>query len=112
MARAFLRASVFYQLFYYIPVHQRLTAEKVNLKIGAASGIFNKEIQSSFSHLKAHKRSVSMVFALAGETVRAVEITCVCHMQTQRFDNISASFFKSTGNFGEGVRRIKFALIL
>ena len=63
------RARVLHKTLYHVPVHKRLTSEKVNLKVSACARIFNKKIKRSLSDLKGHKRAVSVVFALAREAV-------------------------------------------
>ena len=63
------RAGVLHKALYYVPVHKRLAAKKVNLKVSACARIFNKKIKRSLSDLKGHKRTVAVVLALAREAV-------------------------------------------
>ena len=46
-----LLSSVSYQIFYHLPVHQRLPAEEIYFQIATASGVFDQEIQCFLSDL-------------------------------------------------------------
>ncbi|MPN28483.1 hypothetical protein SDC9_175925 [bioreactor metagenome] len=41
VVNGFLCAGIGNELFYHIPVHQRLAAKKINFQIGARAGVFN-----------------------------------------------------------------------
>ena len=70
-----------------LPVHQRLPAEEVNLKVDSAAGMGDQEFERLTSHLKTHQCPLAVVFSLAGEAVVAVEVAGVGHVQAQRLDN-------------------------
>ena len=50
----FLGAAVFNQTLYYVPVHQRFSAEKVYFQMLSVAGIGNEEIKGFLSYLIAH----------------------------------------------------------
>ena len=58
-----------YQIFYYLPVHQRFASEEIHLQISSVSGICNQEIQSLFSHLIAHQSPAAMVLSFLSKTI-------------------------------------------
>ena len=70
-----------------LEVHQRLTAKEVNLQIVAVAGIFNQKIQSALADLKGHDRAVTVVLALAGKAVGAIEVAGVGDVEAQRLDD-------------------------
>ena len=73
LARLFFNAArIGDKTLYHVEVHQRLAAEKVDLKIAPFARIGYKKIQSLLSHLKAHHRALAVVFSLTGKAVRAV----------------------------------------
>ena len=79
-------------LLYHVEVHQRLTAEEVDLKIHTAAGVLYKKIYSAFSHLKAHQRAFAVVLPLACKAVLAIEVAGVRDMQAERLDHGVALF--------------------
>ena len=83
--KLFLFPSIFHQIFYYLPVHQRFAAEKVYLQIPSASGISNQEIQCFFPHFKTHQSSSSMILAFFCKAVLTGKITIMCNMKAQSF---------------------------
>ena len=103
----FHTAGILHQLLHHVPVHQRLTAEEVHLQIGAAAGVIHQKVQSLLANLKAHQRTVSMVFSLAGEAVGAVQVAGVRHMQAQRLHHIAGALLERAGHVREGVGGIE-----
>ena len=108
----FHTAGILHQLLHHVPVHQRLTAEEVHLQIGAAAGVIHQKVQSLLANLKAHQRTVSMVFSLAGEAVGAVQVAGVRHMQAQRLHHIAGTLLERTGHVCEGVGGIELPGLL
>ena len=88
-----LLASVNDQLLADFPVHQRLSAEEVDIKILMITGILDQEIDSALAGLVAHKTSLAMEVALTGEAVGAIEIAGVGYMQAEGLQCV-ASFLK------------------
>ena len=90
--KLFLLSSIFHQIFYHLPVHQRLAAKKIHLQVSSGAGIGNQKIQGLFSNLKGHQGSSSMIFSLLRKTVAAGKITVMGNMQTKCFYNRTAVF--------------------
>ena len=82
-----LLSAVSHQVFHHLPVHQRLTAEKVHLQISSVAGIGNQEIQRLLAYLKTHQRSAAMVLAFLRKAVFTGQITVMGNVQTERLDN-------------------------
>ena len=92
--KLFLLSSVSDQIFYNLPVHQRLAAKKIHLQVSSGAGIGNQKIQGLFSNLKGHQGSSSMVFSLLRKTVVAGKIAVMGNVQAKRFYNRTAVFGK------------------
>ena len=75
-----LLSAIRNQILHNLPVHQRLTAEKVHLKIPSVAGIGNQKIQSLLSHLKAHQLPATVILALLRKTVATGKITVMGNM--------------------------------
>ena len=80
-----LLAAICYQVFYNLPVHKRLAAEKVNLQIVPGARIGDKEIQCLLAHLKRHKGTSSVIFPFFCKAVAAGKITVMCNVQAEGF---------------------------
>src|SRR5699024_1512383 len=91
--KLFLFSSIFYQTFYHVPIHERLTAEEIYFQIYPVSGIGDKKIQSLFSHLIGHQSSSAVVLSLLCKAVPAGKITVMGNVKTQCF-YYCLSFFK------------------
>ena len=78
-----LGTSVFHKLFYNVPVHKRLAAEEINLKVDAVSGVCDQEIQCLLSDLKAHEGAASMVLAFLCEAVLAGKVAVMGNMKAE-----------------------------
>ena len=88
-----LNASrVSHKLLYHLPVHKRLAAEEVNLKVASCARIGNQEVKRLLAHLKAHHCAVALIFALTGKAIRAVKITGMSHVQAERLNDIAVVF--------------------
>ncbi len=85
----FLFPCVGNNLLHNLPVHQRFPAEKVNLQISAAAGMCNQEVNRLFPDLKRHQCTLPLIFPLAGEAVRAVQVAGVRNMQAKGFYHIA-----------------------
>ena len=81
----FKASAVFHKVLYHLPVHQRLTAKEIHLKIHAVSGICNQKIQCLFPYLKAHKSPSSVIFPFLRKAVFACQIAVVGNMETKCF---------------------------
>ena len=75
------------QLLHDFPVHERLPAEKVDLKVPSQTGILHKEIKRLLPRLQRHESPSPVVFSFLRKAVSAGEITVVGDMQTERFDD-------------------------
>ena len=69
-------------------------AEEVHLQIGPGAGILNQEVQRLLAHLEAHERPLTVVLALAGEAVLAVEVAGVGHVEAQCLYHVAGALFK------------------
>ena len=83
VVRLFQASSISYQILNHLPVHQRLSAKKVHLKIHPVTGIGNQEIQGLLSHFKAHQRPSAVVFSLFCEAVPACKVAVMGNMQAK-----------------------------
>ena len=81
----FLLSSVFYKVFYDLPVHQRFSAEKIHFQIPSGPGICNQKVKRLFADLIAHERAASVVLSLFRKTVPAGKVAVMRNMQAQRF---------------------------
>ena len=90
----FNAACVFNKLLYDIKIHQRLTPEKVNLKVAARTGVFNQKIQRAFTDIKAHQCAFAVVFPLACKAIGAIEIAGMRNMQAQSLNNAGCCGFQ------------------
>ena len=77
----FNRTSILYNLLYDVKVHQRFTAEEIDFQVLAFAAVFNKEVNRSFAHFKAHKSALAVVFTLARKAILTVEVTGVSNVQ-------------------------------
>lgn len=107
--RLFHASCIGHKPFYHIPIHQRLAAEEVHLKVAAAAGVFHQEIQRPPSYLEAHHRPLTVVFTLAGEAVGAIEIAGVSHMEAKGLHHVPGAFLEGAGQGGKVIRRIELA---
>ena len=80
VTRAFLLPGIVYQFLDHLPVHQGLSAEKVNFQVGPAAGVIHEKIKSLLSDIERHKRPVAVVFSLACKAVGAVQVTGMGYM--------------------------------
>ena len=85
--------AVGYQVFYHLPVHQRLAAEEIHLKIHPAAGIGNQKIQGLFPHFKAHQGASAVIFPFLRKAVAAGKVAVMGNMQAQGLDH-GLTFFK------------------
>ena len=96
------------QLLADFEVHQRLTAEEIDLQIAAGAGVFDQKVQSALAGLKAHQAGLAVELALRGKAVAAVQVAGVGHMQAERLDHIG-TVFKVKGVVGVGIGRKQLA---
>ena len=66
-----LGTTVLNKLFYNVPVHERFSAEEIDLQISSVSGVCNQEIQSLLADLKAHQGTTTVVLALLRKAITA-----------------------------------------
>ena len=79
----FLLSSVSHQIFYYLPVHQRLAPEEINFQIPSASGICDQKVQRPLSHLITHQCPATVILSFFRKTIFAGKVTIVGDMQAQ-----------------------------
>ena len=91
------------QLLHHIKVHQRFTTEEVHLQVSAALGIGNQKIQCLLADFKAHHGAVTVIVALAGKAVAAVQVAGMCHVQAQRLDHAAGASFQLAGHGSESI---------
>ena len=96
------------QLLADLKVHQRLTAEEIDLQIAAGAGVFDQKVQRALAGLKAHQAGLAVELALRGKAVAAVQVAGVGHMQAERLDHIG-TVFKVKGVVGVGIGRKQLA---
>ena len=65
----FYASCILHELFYNIKIHKRLAAEKINLKVAACARIFYQKVKCTFAYLKAHQRTLAVIFALACKAI-------------------------------------------
>ena len=83
----FLFPSVCNQIFDNLPVHQRLSAEEIDLQVVTVAGIGDQEIKRLPANLKTHQRTAAMVLSLFCETVLTGKVAVVRDVQAQCFHN-------------------------
>ena len=77
----FLHASgISHQTLDHVPVHQRLAAKEIHLQVPPAAGVIHEKVQSPPAHLEAHQRPITVILALAGKAVPAVEVAGMGHV--------------------------------
>ena len=96
------------QLLADLEVHQRLTAEEIDLQIAAGAGVFDQKVQRALAGLKAHQTGLAVELALRGKAVAAVQVAGVGHMQAERLDHIG-TVFKVKGVVSVGIGRKQLA---
>ena len=92
-----------HQILHHLEVHQRFSAEEVHLQVFPGAGIFHQEIQRPLANLKGHHCPLPVVFALAGKTVRTVQIAGMGHMKAQGLHHPGGFLFQLSGHGGESV---------
>ena len=97
-------------LFDHLKVHQRLSAEEVDLEVPSRARVLYQKVDSLFSYLKAHQRPVAVILALTREAVFAVEVAGVRDVQAQRLDHGVASL-EVKGEVGVIVRGKELTLV-
>ena len=100
------------QLLHRIKIHQRLTAEEIDLQVSPGAGMRDQKIQRLSADLRAHDGAFAVIPALAGKAVAAVQIAGVRHVQAERLDDIAAFLFKASGHRLKAVRRKELACVL
>ena len=85
--KLFLLSAVFYQVFYNLPVHQRLAAKEIHFQVSSGTGIGDQEIKSFLSDFIGHQGSSAMIFSLFGKTIAAGQIAVMRNVQAQCFYN-------------------------
>ena len=65
------------QLLHDLPVHKRLAAEEIHLKVLPVAGIFHQKIQRLLSDLKAHQSAAAVILALLRKAVAAGQVAVV-----------------------------------
>ena len=88
-----LLSSVCNQVFYYLPVHQRLPAKEIHFQISSASGICDQEIQCFFADFVAHQGTTAMILTFFCKAVTTGEVTVVSNVQAECLHN-SRTVFK------------------
>ena len=81
----FNRTRVCNKIFDDLPIHKRLSAEKVHLEIAARSAVFDEKIKRTFAHFVRHKRTLAVIFALRRKAILAVEIASVRDVKAHGF---------------------------
>ena len=66
-----------------LKVQQRLTTEEIDLEIPTVSGILYQEVDRTLSGLDGHDTFLTMKLSLGCEAVAAVQITGMCHEETE-----------------------------
>ena len=87
VVKLLLLTSISNQIFYYLPVHQRLTTEEIHFQISSVAGIGNQKIQRFLPYFVAHKGTAAMIFAFFCKAVATGQVTVMGNVQTQCFDN-------------------------
>ena len=82
-----LLANIGHRLLHHMPVHERFTAEKVQLAMFTVSAVGDEEINSPARHIEAHEHTPLSISSLSGKAVLAAEIAVVGDIDTQRLDN-------------------------
>ena len=77
----FLLSSVSHQILYHLPVHKRLSAEKVYLEVSAVPGICNQKVKRFLSHIISHERPPPMILSLFGKAVFTGKVAVMGNMQ-------------------------------
>ena len=82
-----LLAAVGDELFDHVEVHQRLASEEIDLEVAAGAGVLDEEVHGPLAYLKAHQGAVTLIAALRGEAVGAVEVAGVGDVEAERLDH-------------------------
>ena len=72
-----LLANIGHRLLHHMPVHERFTAEKVQLAMFTVSAVGDEEINSPARHIEAHEHTPLSISSLSGKAVLAAEIAVV-----------------------------------
>ena len=88
----FQGTPVSHKLLDNLPVHERFTAEEIDLQIRTVTGICHQKIQCFLSDLVAHDRSSAVVFTFFRKAVSAGKVTVMRNMQAKCLDNRFAVF--------------------
>ena len=100
------------QLLYHIKVHQGLAAEEVHLQVFPGAGMGNQEVKGLLAHLKGHQRPVSVVLALGGKAVGAVQVAGVGDVQAQGLHHSGGPGLQLSGHGRKGVRSKELPRVL
>ena len=100
------------QILDHLKIHQRFAAEEIDLQIPARTGIGDQKIQRLLADLKAHDRTLAVIFALACKAVGAVQIAGVRNMQAERLDNARGLFLQFTRHRLKRIRREQLSGVL
>ena len=85
--KLFLLSAIFYQIFYNLPVHQRLAAKEIYFQVFPGTGVRDQEIKSFFADVIRHKSSSAMIFAFFRKAIAAGQIAVMSNVQAQCFYN-------------------------
>ena len=96
---------------YNVKVHQRFSAEEIDLEVNPAARVLDKKVDSPLAHFKAHQSAFAVVFSLTCKAVFAVEVAGVSDMQTKRLNN-RVAFFKVKGKVFILILGKEFAVLL
>ena len=71
------------EVLYDLPVHERFAAEEVHLEVPARAGVLDEEVERPPADLEGHERPLTVVLALTGEAVGAVEVAGVGDVEAE-----------------------------
>ena len=78
------------EVLYDLPVHERFAAEEVHLEVPARAGVLDEEVERPPADLEGHERPLTVVLALTGEAVGAVEVAGVGDVEAEGLYHLRA----------------------
>ena len=78
------------EVLYDLPVHERFAAEEVHLEVPARAGVLDEEVERPPAVLEGHERPLTVVLALTGEAVGAVEVAGVGDVEAEGLYHLRA----------------------
>ena len=77
-------SAVSHQVFYHLPVKERLPAKEIHFQIHPVSRVLHQKVQGFLAHIQTHQRSLSVILAFPRKTIFAGQVTIMGNMQTKR----------------------------